>query len=116
MGRLKRTSKVLEKAGTRAAAMSSIDLKLDLGNNLTMEAFAATVTDVRGKLDDYNAVLSKADEANNLLTEAEKSLADLSERMLAGVASKYGKNSHEYEKAGGVRKSERKRPVRKAKA
>jgi hypothetical protein len=30
--------------------------------------------------------------------------------MLAGVASKYGKDSVEYEKAGGVRKSERKRP------
>jgi hypothetical protein len=34
---------------------------------------------------------------------------DLTERMLAGVGSKYGKDSTEYEKAGGVRKSERKR-------
>jgi hypothetical protein len=32
-----------------------------------------------------------------------------------GVASKYGKDSNEYEKAGGTRKSERKRPMRKAK-
>jgi hypothetical protein len=32
--------------------------------------------------------------------------------MLAGVAAKYGKDSDEYEKAGGVRKSERKRPTR----
>jgi hypothetical protein len=33
-----------------------------------------------------------------------------------GVAYKFGKESDEYEKAGGVRKSERKRPVRKASA
>jgi hypothetical protein len=35
--------------------------------------------------------------------------------MLAGVSSKFGKNSDEYEKAGGTKKSERKKPVRKPK-
>jgi hypothetical protein len=34
------------------------------------------------------------------------------ERMLIAVAAKYGKYSDEYEKAGGKRKSERKRPTR----
>ena len=43
-------------------------------------------------------------------------MRDLNERALDGVASKYGKNSNEYEQAGGTRKSERKRPVRKPKA
>jgi len=37
----------------------------------------------------------------------EKSLGDLADQMLIGVAFKYGKNSREYEMAGGVRKSER---------
>ena len=32
--------------------------------------------------------------------------------MLTGVGVKYGKDSNEYEKAGGVRTSERKKPVR----
>ena len=36
-------------------------------------------------------------------------------RMLTGVATEYGKDSPEYEAAGGVRKSERKKPVRKPK-
>jgi hypothetical protein len=35
--------------------------------------------------------------------------------MLAGVGSKYGKDSNEYEKAGGTRTSERKPPLRKKK-
>lgn len=39
----------------------------------------------------------------------------MSERMLAGVAARYGKDSSQYEQAGGVRKSERKRPTRKTK-
>lgn len=43
-------------------------------------------------------------------------IRDYSERILLGVAMKYGKNSDEYEMAGGIRKSERKRPVRKMQA
>ncbi len=39
----------------------------------------------------------------------------MSEDMLIGVASKYGKDSYEYKLAGGTRRSERKRPVRKPK-
>src|SRR6185503_4965799 len=53
---------------------------------------------------------------HNALLAAEKALGDLSERMLAGVAARFGKNSSYYEQAGGVRMSERKRPVRKPKA
>jgi hypothetical protein len=33
--------------------------------------------------------------------------------MLIAVAAKYGKDSYEYEMAGGIRKSERKRPTRR---
>ena len=40
-------------------------------------------------------------------------MRDYSERILLAVAVKYGRDSNEYEMAGGVRKSERKRPVRK---
>ncbi len=44
----------------------------------------------------------------------EKELKDWNGRMLAGVGSEFGKDSPEYEAAGGVRKSERKKPARKA--
>ena len=47
------------------------------------------------------------------MLEAEKTLMALSEKMLLGVAFEYGKDSAEYEMAGGVRKSQRKRPVRR---
>lgn len=110
MGRLKRTSKILDKAGTRAAGLRSIGAE-DFGNGVTSAAFEAAVADTRQKLDDYNQALSTADEKANVLADSEKVLQDLSERILAGVAAKYGKNSNQYEKVGGIRKADRKRPA-----
>jgi hypothetical protein len=60
----------------------------------------------------YNTTLSTADSQLNAVEDAEKVLRDMSERMLTGVATYYGKDSDEYEKAGGVRKRDRKKPVR----
>lgn len=40
-------------------------------------------------------------------------LKDLNERILTGVATKYGKNSTQYEMAGGKKKSERKKATKK---
>ena len=48
--------------------------------------------------------------------KSRKSVAEYSNRMLSGVATRFGKDSNEYEAAGGVRKSERKKPQRKPKA
>lgn len=108
MGRKKRISKTLDKAGTRAAGLRSIGAQ-DFGNGVNSVAFEAAVTDTREKLDEYNQALSLADEKANLLSDSEKKLQDFSERILAGVAAKYGKNSNEYEKVGGIRKTDRRR-------
>ncbi|MBD1873732.1 hypothetical protein H6F75_09580 [Nodosilinea sp. FACHB-131] len=53
--------------------------------------------------------------AGNAVKEAELVMRDYSERILLSVATRYGKDSDEYEMAGGVRKSDRKRPIRKPK-
>lgn len=108
MGRMKRTSKVLDKANARAAGLRAIG-PFDFGNGLNTAAFDGAVSDTHTKLADYNQALSVVDDKYNALLAAEKTLQDFSERVLAGVAAKYGKNSTEYEQAGGVRKSERKR-------
>ena len=110
MGRLKRTSKILDKANARAVGLRSIGPQ-DFGNGVTSAAFDEAVADTRQKLEDYNQALSLADEKANVLADSEKRLQDLVERMLAGVAARYGKNSNEYEKAGGIRKADRKRPA-----
>jgi predicted nucleic acid-binding Zn-ribbon protein len=113
MARQKKLSPFLESAQQRLNALATIDPALDLGNGLTLASYRAEVTAAQSKQDAYNALLTQVDQAYNEFQDAEKSIRDLSERMLAGVASKYGKDSSEYEMAGGTRKSERKRPVRK---
>ena len=113
MGRTKKTSKTLEKALTRLAALQSIDPALDMGNGNSLANYQAGILDTGKALTNYNTLLSQVDEAyNNFLTN-EKTLKDKSEAMLLAVAATYGKNSNEYEKAGGTRKSERKKPTKK---
>jgi len=119
MARIKRKSKAAEKAATRAAALSSISPTLDLGNGLTLAAYNAAIDAIAhpltGKLALYNAALSTLDAQLADLRTSERALNTMGETMLAGVGVKYGFDSDQYEQGGGVRKSDRKRPVRKAK-
>lgn len=113
MARSKRSSKDLELAERRLAGITSISSSLDLGGGLTVASYRSRIEGVKSKLETYNQLLSKVDAALNEVVDGEKSLRDTSERMLAGVGSKYGKDSDEYEKAGGKKKSERKRRTKK---
>ncbi|MBD2201193.1 hypothetical protein H6G33_01070 [Calothrix sp. FACHB-1219] len=113
MARPKRTSNILDKARRRIAGLKTIDSSLDLGNGLTLQLFSELIEDTSKKLEAHNIAVSEADQTGTLVSQAERSLADLSDRMLTGVASKYGKSSDQYEMAGGVRKQDRKRKTRK---
>ena len=115
MSRPKRGSKVIDRAQRRIAALKSISPTLDLGNGVTIDSFAAVIKTTQDKLEAYNSSLSTVDMTQGALEFAEKSLMELTEHMLLSVAAKYGKNSDEYKMAGGVRRSDRKRPVRKPK-
>ena len=106
----------LDKGRTRLAAVKSIDVALDLGNNLTVVNYETEVVKTKDAIDAYNTTLSTIDDLYNVALARIEVLKDWNERMLNGVASKYGTNSSQYEMAGGVRKSERKKPVRKPKA
>lgn len=107
MTRKKRTSRVLEKAELRAAGLKAIDTTIDFGNARTVANLTAQIEQLRSKLDAYNIALAIIDSYKTEIEALEKSLGDLTDQMLIGVAFKYGKDSREYEMAGGVRKSER---------
>ena len=70
---------------------------------------------VEDQLEAYNQELSSVDAKLNALEIAESTLDELSSRMLAATGVKFGKNSSQYEQAGGTRSSERKPRARKAK-
>lgn len=103
----------LEKGTTRLAAIKSIDAALDLGNNINVTVYETELNLLRTKLNTYNTTLSTIDDLYNACLVQIDVVKDLNERILTGVATKYGKNSTQYEMAGGKKKSERKKPAKK---
>jgi hypothetical protein len=111
--RKKSYSLTLKLATKRSASLASIDPALELGNGLSLASYQAALTDTRSKLASYNTILSAADEARLAFRAAERNLRDLNDRMLAGVASRFGRDSSQYAMAGGTRTSDRRRLRRK---
>jgi hypothetical protein len=108
--------KDLDISKSRLAAIKSISPSLDLGNGITATGFETSIENFSASLAAYNTVLSSVDELYNKCIANLSTMRDLNERVLSGVASKYGKNSNEYEMAGGKRKSEIKRTSKKTAA
>lgn len=109
MPRIRRTSSVIAKAIVRSNNLKSISPTLDLGGGLTVTAFDALIAQTEAAQDDYNQTVASLDEKGNTLDALLKQTRDMTTRMLAGVGARHGRNSNEYEQAGGVRTDEIKR-------
>ena len=103
----KRTYRVLEKAELRVAGLKAIDPSMDFGDARNLQNMTQLIEQYRNKIDAYNTALAVIDSSRTEMDELDKTLNDLAEKMLIGVAFKYGKDSREYEMAGAVRKSDR---------
>lgn len=110
----RKSSKVLAEALERASNLRAIDSDLDLGNGLTLAAYDAKIAHLQTSQDTYNGKLAQADAAGNDFRADEKDVRNMSSLMLSGVKVKYGRDSNEYEMAGGTRLSDRKRRSRKS--
>ncbi|WP_046242762.1 hypothetical protein [Hymenobacter terrenus] len=117
MASIQRESAELTAATKRMNGLTAIDptAKLDLGNGHTMESYRELMQDVDTKLGTYNKARKDLDALKNQLDAAEKLLAKKSSAMLTGVGQKFTKDSDQYEQCGGVRESDRKKPLRAAK-
>lgn len=91
---------------------AKIKFSLDVGEGLTVQGYNEKIETLRQSLKIYNRALSTIDNLLTQILENEQDLADYSEKFLRGIAYKFGNNSHEYQMAGGTRKSDRKRPGR----
>ncbi|MEH1810874.1 MAG: hypothetical protein V7K26_00035 [Nostoc sp.] len=107
MSRQKRTYRVLEKAEFRTSGLKAIDPTMDFGDGRNLESMTQLIEQYRIKIDTYNTALTVIDSSKTEMDELDKTLSELTEKMLLGVAFKYGKDSHQYQMAGGVRKSDR---------
>ncbi|MEH1911675.1 hypothetical protein [Nostoc sp.] len=112
MSRPKRTSRILEKAELRSAGFKAIDSNMDFGDNCGLQNLTQSIEQLRTMLDGYNIALAMIDSSKTKIDEMEKTLDNLTDKIVRGVAFKYGKNSSEYEMAGGIRDSERVRKTR----
>lgn len=110
--RKRQISPEVAKANQRRDGIRSIEKDIDLGNGLTEAAYSELINLVEKQTEAYNTQLSVLDGMLTHLEQSEKELAAFSKRMLNAVGTKFGYNSVEYEKAGGTRDSERKRPVK----
>ena len=110
-----RVSAPTTKAQLRVDGLAAIDPKLDLGETISVAEGTTRVAAATKVLSDYNKALKAADDLLNKLKGQEKDLRTWTSRALNGVKFKYGADSSEYEMAGGVRQSERKKPAPKAK-
>ncbi|MBU7586122.1 MAG: hypothetical protein KAF91_25190 [Nostoc sp. TH1S01] len=116
MARRKRNSRILDKAEMRLASIKAISSTLDVGEGLTVKDYTDKIERLRQLLELYNTTLSNIDVLLTQIVENEENLADYSESILRGIAYKFGNNSHEYQMAGGTRKSDRKRAMRQGMA
>ncbi|MBD2200245.1 MULTISPECIES: hypothetical protein [Calothrix] len=105
--RQRRSSRILKKAQLRVWGLQTIDANLDFGNSLSLENLRQQIDDLGNKLMTHNTNLARIHGMKMEIKTLEKSLSALCERMLLGVAVKYGKDSEEYAMAGGVRKRDR---------
>ncbi len=108
----KRSSRILEKAQFRVAGLKAIDPNINFDETYNLQNLNQLIDNFHNMLDDYNAAIAMIDSSRNKLDEMEKTLSQVSDKMLTWVGCKYGKNSNEYELAGGVRDSERIRKSR----
>jgi len=113
---LKKSSDIIKGAQERSAELTNISPTLDLGNGVTVAAFNTKIDKANKLLAIYNDALNKADGARSDFEAAEKEVEIMNTTMLKAVAVKFGDNSIEYEKAGGVMRSKRKHPFHKKNA
>jgi hypothetical protein len=59
----RKSSKIIADAQECSGNLRAIDSNLDLGNNLTVAAYDAKITEVQTALDTYNGLLAQADAA-----------------------------------------------------
>jgi hypothetical protein len=102
MSRAKRNSRWLAQAIQRIAGMKSIDETLEFGNGLGVAEYETRMKALQTQLADYNNRLAELDEIGGEITLKEQELRSYSEKMLLGVASRYGKDSVTYMQAGGT--------------
>ena len=115
MARLRRKSSALEASQQRLAGIKQFSPPPALPSGLSLMEAEARQNAVSALLSRYNGILAEADHLLNELQNAEKSVRQYDSKLLTAIGLLYGKDSSEYEMAGGTRESEAKKRESKPK-
>src|SRR5699024_1489626 len=102
----KTASTPLDKLKFRIEALKSVNPDFDLGSGMEVTQLEQFESDLETGIDSYNTTLSDADDLRDSIRAMERRANDVSERLMASVIMKYGRDSLEYQRMGGTRKSE----------
>jgi hypothetical protein len=105
----KTSSKVLDQVQLRLSALKSIDPDLDLGDGLTIRSVTQQVQETRTEIDAYNTEASVIEQKYKTIREKEGAIANLSDRIVDGIAFKFGRKSNEYKMIQSIRRNTRTR-------
>ena len=106
MYRKRLVSKPLEKLKFRIEAARSFESDFDFGNGINANELETFSNDLENAINGYNNTLADADEIRDNIRSLERQANDISDRLLSLVGGSFGKDSLEYQRMGGTRKSE----------
>ncbi|WP_395090864.1 hypothetical protein [Armatimonas sp.] len=109
MARQRRSSATLDAFKARLQGIKQISPVPNLPPNLSLAALDTAALSAQQALDAHNALIIALDDSTNQLAAKERQLEKLYTQALSAIAAQYGKDSSEYELAGGTRTSERKK-------
>ena len=110
MARKPKTDREMQAGKIRLAKVKSVEPDFKANDDVSVAKLEAALSEAQSVLDDYNQTLASLDGKNNQYNLQIKKINNLSELLLDAVGLKYGKDSDQYEMAGGTRKSERRKP------
>ena len=112
MAKLLKYSTKYTKARNQFSGLKTINDQFSLHDDINVTTFDDKLKAVENAYSEVNQLKKQQDAKRANLKKMETDLNNYSQRVLSGIGSKFGFDSEEYEKAGGVRKSKRAIPKR----
>jgi hypothetical protein len=114
MARKKLVSRPLGKLNKRTLGLNSIQEGLVLKNGVSVDSSNALQNKLQAAIDDHYLTGVLLDEKSKAIKVLQKEADALSKQILNGVINDYGDDSIHVTKVGGIRASERAKPLSKA--
>lgn len=102
----RRSSTVVDQANQRLIGIKQISPTPTFPAGISIAATEQKKQDIEALLLQYNSLLAQADQVLDRIVDGEKELRGMNTKLLTAVGLLYGKDSPEYEAAGGTRTSE----------